>query len=152
RIPLWKLEPAKPWRPAPSPQPRVEPLRPRAAAPPRIRPFGAGQLAVAPMGISGHYGLPVEGLVRAYEAGVNLMFWEPNYRTMTEFVTRMGSAGRDSIHLLAGTFEADGERVRRDAERVLRMLQVERIAVFLLFWVQSWDRVTPDVRAELDQL
>jgi aryl-alcohol dehydrogenase-like predicted oxidoreductase len=94
----------------------------------------------------------VEGFVRAYEAGVNLMFWEPNYRTLTEFLARGGPALRGSIHLLAGTFEADGARIAQDAERVLRALKIERVAVFLLFWVQSWARVTPEVRAALERL
>jgi aryl-alcohol dehydrogenase-like predicted oxidoreductase len=94
----------------------------------------------------------VDGFVRAYEAGVNLMFWEPNYRTLTEFLARVGPGERGSIHLLAGTFEADGERIERDAERVLRTLHVERIAIFLLFWVQSWSRVTPNVREVLERL
>jgi hypothetical protein len=152
RVPLWKLEPAEPWTPAPSPALLAEPLRPRPAPAPQSRPLGPNRLALAPMGISGHYGLPVEGFVRAYEAGVNLMFWEPNYRTLTEFLARLAPANRDSIHLLAGTFEADGERIRRDAERVLRLLKVERIALFMLFWVRSWERVTPDVRAELERL
>jgi aryl-alcohol dehydrogenase-like predicted oxidoreductase len=83
---------------------------------------------------------------------VNLMFWEPNYRTLTEFFARVGPSVRRSIHLLAGTFEADGKRIRRDAEGVLRSLKIERIAIFLLFWVQSWQRITPDVRVMLEQL
>jgi aryl-alcohol dehydrogenase-like predicted oxidoreductase len=59
---------------------------------------------------------------------------------------------RQSIHLLAGTFEADGRRIRRDVEAALRALQFERLDVFLLFWVQSWQRVTPDVREALEHL
>src|SRR5262249_42078206 len=106
RVPLWKLEPEEPWRPAPSPQPRPEPLQLRTALPFQPRPVGPARLALAPMGISGHYGLPVEGFVRAYEAGVNLMFWEPNYRTLTEFLSRLTPADRGSLYLLAGTFEA----------------------------------------------
>jgi aryl-alcohol dehydrogenase-like predicted oxidoreductase len=54
--------------------------------------------------------------------------------------------------VVAGTFEADGDRVRRDAERVLRVLKIERIALFLMFWVQSWKRIPPDVRAALERL
>jgi aryl-alcohol dehydrogenase-like predicted oxidoreductase/HEAT repeat protein len=152
RVPLWKLEPAHPWQSASTPQPLAEPLRVRPAAPGHVRLLGPERLAVAPMGISGHYGLPVEGFVRAYEAGVNLMFWEPNYQTLTKFFTQLPPSDRGAIHLLAGTFEADGERVQRDAERVLRTLKVERIAIFLLFWVQSWRRVTPDVREALERL
>ncbi len=152
RVPLWKLEPTPPWQPARPAPPTAEPPRPRPAAPGPMRHIGPDRLAVAPLGISGHYGLPVEGFVRASEAGVNLLFWEPNYRTLTQFLARLGPADRGALHLLAGTFEADGQRVRRDAERVLRTLHVERLAVFVLFWVQSWSRVTPDVREALDRL
>ena len=80
------------------------------------------------------------------------MFWEPGYDTMTRFVTRLSPPGRAAIHFVAGTFEADGDRVRRDAERALRSLGVERLAVFLLFWVRSWARVSGDVLAALQRL
>jgi aryl-alcohol dehydrogenase-like predicted oxidoreductase/HEAT repeat protein len=152
RVPLWDLEPEQPWQPA-EPAPVVAPpLRPAFAAPPHARLLGPGPLAVSLVGVSGHYGLPVDGLVRAVESGVNLMFWEPNYRTMTEFFGRLAKADRDSLHVIAGTFEADGARVRRDAEGALRALKVGRLALFLLFWVRSWDRVSPDVREALEQL
>jgi aryl-alcohol dehydrogenase-like predicted oxidoreductase len=104
------------------------------------------------LGVSGHYGLPVEGFVRAREAGVNLMFWEPNYQTMIDFFMRLSPADRREIHLIAGTFEADGRRIQRDVERALRLLGVERLAIFLLFWVQSWQRVASDVVTTLQQL
>ncbi|HTU20610.1 MAG TPA: aldo/keto reductase [Gemmataceae bacterium] len=152
RIPLWKLEPSPPWRPSPVVPNTTEPLRLRSIAAHPARCLGPGQLAVAPLGISGHYGLPMHGFCRAYEAGVNLMFWEPNYRTMTEFYAQIGPSIRGAIHLLAGTFEADGRRIRRDAECVLRSLKIEIIDMLLLFWVQSWQRITPDVREALEQL
>jgi hypothetical protein len=151
KVPLWKIEPQPAW----SPEPRravFELLHPQWAEPPEPRLLGPNRLAVAPLGISGHYGLPVAGFVRAVEAGVNLLFWEPNYQTLTEFMTRLTPADRDWLHALAGTFEADGKRVRRDAERALKALRIERLAVFLLFWVQSWDRITPDVREALERL
>jgi hypothetical protein len=152
RVPLWKLEPTPPWRPSPPSRLAVEPLQPGSAEARQTRLLGPRRLEVAPLAISGHYGLPVKGFSRAFEAGVNLMFWEPNYRTLTEFYARVGPSVRGAIHLLAGTFEADGRRIRRDAEGVLRSLKIERIAVFLLYWVQSWQRVTPDVREVLEQL
>jgi HEAT repeat protein len=152
RIPLWKVEPASPWRPTPSVRLAAEPLQLRQVEARPARSLGPNQLVVAPLGISGHYGLPVKEFCRAYEAGVNLMFWEPNYRTMTEFYARGSPSVRRSIYLLAGTFEADGRRIRRDAEGVLRSLKIEKIAIFLLFWVQSWQRITPDVRETLEQL
>ena len=80
------------------------------------------------------------------------MFWEPNYDSMTRFMNRLSPLGRSKIHLIAGTFEAEGVRVRRDAERALRSLGVERLAVFLLFWVRSWARISDDVLAALNSL
>jgi hypothetical protein len=153
RVPLWELAPEQPWQPAAStPASPPCPLQVRRTGVPHTRLLGPAKLPVAPLGISGHYGLPVEGFVRAAEAGVNLFFWEPNYQTLTEFATRLPGSERNAFHFLAGTFEADGERVRRDAERALRILKIDRLGLFLLFWVQSWDRVTEDVRATLERL
>jgi predicted aldo/keto reductase-like oxidoreductase len=152
KVPLWTVEPERPWQPPQQPPPVIEPLTPARAFPPHARPLGRGGPPASVVGVSGHYGLPVEGFVRAFEAGVNLMFWEPNYRTMTEFCARLSPAYRAAVHLVAGTFEADGKRVRQDAERALRSLGAERLGLFLIFWVQSWDRVTPDVRAALERL
>jgi aryl-alcohol dehydrogenase-like predicted oxidoreductase len=152
KVPFWKLEPKPPWQP-PAPPPAVpEPLRLERPAPRDARLLGPAKLLVSPLGVSGHYGLPVAGFVRAAAAGVNLLFWEPNYQTLTDFLTRLPAAGRNEFHVITGTFEADGKRVQRDAERALRLLQIDRIALFLLFWVQSWSRVTPDVREALERL
>jgi hypothetical protein len=152
RIPFARLEPQSPWSPDPVATPPEDPLDLVPHPPMRARRLGRGGPIVSPIGLSGHYGLPIEGFIRAFEAGVNLMFWEPGYDTMTRFVARLSPAGRAAIHLIAGTFEADGDRVRRDAERALRSLGVERLAVFLLFWVRSWARVSDDVLAALQAL
>jgi HEAT repeats len=152
RVPFWKLEPQPPWQP-PDPVPAVVvPLQLLRPEPPNARRLGPMQWAVAPLGVSGHYGLPVEGFGRAVQAGVNVLFWEPNYATLTEFANRLPPCDRNALHFIAGTFEADGKRVRRDAERALRALQIERLSLFLLFWVQSWQRITPDVREALEAL
>ncbi|MCA9067507.1 MAG: HEAT repeat domain-containing protein [Planctomycetaceae bacterium] len=107
---------------------------------------------VAPLGISGHYGLPVGGYQVSMEAGVNLMFWEPNYQTLTDFFGTISPSDRKTIQIVVGTFEASPKRIRKDVERALRKLQIERIAVFLLFWTRSWNRVTDSVRAMLEQM
>jgi HEAT repeat protein len=152
KVPFWKLEPKPPWQPPAAPPTVPGPLRLERVSPRDARLLGPGKLLVSPLGVSGHYGLPVEGFVRAAAAGVNLLFWEPNYQTLTEFLTRLPAAGRNEFHVITGTFEADGKRVQRDAERALRLLQIDRIALFLLFWVQSSNRVTPDVREALERL
>jgi HEAT repeat protein len=152
KVPLWRLEPRPAWQPGVDVAAALEPLQPHRTTPPNARALGTSDCQIAPLGISGHYGLPVEGFVRAVEAGVNLLFWEPNYQTLTDFMGRLAPRDRSTLHFIAGTFEADGSRIERDAERVLRTLKIERLTIFLLFWVQSWQRVSPDVREALDRL
>jgi hypothetical protein len=152
RVPIWNLAPQTAWKP---------PAQPREVAPPiaipalnlvRPRQLGPDGPVVSPLGVSGHYGLPVEGFTRAVEVGVNLFFWEPNYATLTRFMTRLSPADRHSVHVLAGTFEADPAKIRKDVERAVRNMKLERLSIFLIFWTQSWQRVTPDVRECLDRL
>jgi HEAT repeat protein len=152
RTPLWKLEPRPAWQPTRAQTVQSVPLQLKRPGPPHARVLGPEKWSVAPLGVSGHYGLPVEGFVRAVEAGVNVLFWEPNYQTLTEFAGRLGQADRRSLHFIAGTFEADGARIQRDLERALKQLKLERLSLFLLFWVQSWQRITPEVLATLDRL
>jgi HEAT repeat protein len=152
RVPLWRLEPEQPWQPPPAPPARREAISFAPGKPAQPRVLGPSGLVVSALGVSGHYGLPVKGFVRAIEAGVNLLFWEPNYQGLTEFATRLSASDKRAIHFIAGTFEADGKRVRRDVERALRLLQLERLDVFLIFWVRSWDRITSDVGETLERL
>jgi diketogulonate reductase-like aldo/keto reductase len=152
RVPFWKLEPKQPWQPGRTTPEVREPISLRWPPPRQPRCLGPNKIVVSAMGISGHYGLPVEGFVRAVEAGVNLLFWEPNYQTLTEFSGRLSSSDRHALHFIAGTFEADGKRVRQDVERALRLLKLDRLSLFLVFWVQGWNRITAEVRDELELL
>jgi predicted aldo/keto reductase-like oxidoreductase len=152
RVPIWNLAPEKPWKPPAQPRERAEALTLPAITLVRPRQLGSGGPVVSPLGVSGHYGLPVEGFVRAVEQGVNLFFWEPSYATLTRFMTRLSPGDRRAVHVLAGTFEADPAKIRKDVERSLRNLKIEQLGIFLIFWTQSWQRLTPDVRAVLEQL
>ncbi|QJX00434.1 HEAT repeat domain-containing protein [Frigoriglobus tundricola] len=152
RVPIWNLAPETPWQPPAQPREVPDSLALPSIILVRPRQLGPGGPVVSPLGVSGHYGLPVEGYVRAAEQGVNLFFWEPNYATLTRFVTRLAPADRRGIHILAGTFEADPVRIRKDVERALRNLKLERLSVFLIFWTQSWQRITPDVRDAIEKL
>jgi aryl-alcohol dehydrogenase-like predicted oxidoreductase len=152
KTPVWKLPKPVAWTPPSSPKSECESVTLRPAIVPERRLLGPGGLEVTPLGISGHYGLPVAGFARAYEAGVNLMFWEPNYGTMTDFFARIAASDRRAIHAVAGTFEADDRRVERDVERALRSLRVERLAIFLVFWMQSWKRISAGLCERLERL
>ncbi len=150
--PIWRLEPKEPWQPPRFGATCAEPLVVQPILSNRAKPIAKDGPLISPMAISGHYGLPVEGFVAAANAGVNLFFWEPSYGTLTEFATRLSPMQRQQLHFLAGTFEAEPERIAKDVDRALRSLGVERVSILLLFWVQSWSRVTADVRETLERL
>jgi HEAT repeats len=150
RVPLWRFEPQPAWEPTPVAVASVESVEPILRAPPHARRLGA--LRVSPVGLSGHYGLPVEGFVAGVEAGINVLFWEPSYTTLTSFSSRLWPTTRRDLHFMAGTFEATPKRVRADAERALRRLRIDRVALFVLYWTRNWDRLDDDLRSVLDDL
>lgn len=152
KVPVWTIEPETPWTPPTVPATPKPPIAVSPVSPPHTAFLGRERLPVSRVGISGHYLLPADGFAVAADAGVNWFFWEPNYDTLTDFAARISPAARRGFHFVAGTFEADGAKIVRDAERAVRMLGVDRLGLFLIFWVQSWDRLTDDVRAAAAKL
>lgn len=113
------------------------------------RPLGQTGLSVSPLGISGHYGLPEEGFARAVDAGINLFFWEPEYQRQTAFMKSLPLSQREALVTTCGTFEASPEAVLRDLHRALRLLGVEQIKLWLIFWTRTWERLSPALIAAL---
>ena len=134
----------------PGPAGTVPPSHPPLVAP--DRPLGTTGLRLPPLAISGRYGLPEEAFDEALERGVRLFFWEPTYEGQTRWVRRIAPARRAGLTFLAGTFEADPRAIRRDAEAALRLLRVEVLDVFLVFWARSPERLGEDVLETLSRL
>ena len=130
---------------SPPPKPTLPGVRQTIVAPhPNGRTLGKTGLQVSPMGISGSYGLPPEGYFQAMDTGINLFFWEPGYTHMERAFGALPPAVRASLVVVCGTFEAEPQRIRRDVERALKAMSLETIPLFLLFWVRSWARLSPD--------
>jgi len=153
KTPLWKLTPETAWSPPELVKPTEQSIELSSCL--SIKEKHSTVLhgtEISPLGLSGHYGLPPEGFGEAFETGVNVMFWEPNYSTMTAFYRRLSAADRRRIQLTIGTFEATPQRIRADVDRALRTLGIEQISMFLLFWVRSWQRISDEVLAEIESL
>jgi aryl-alcohol dehydrogenase-like predicted oxidoreductase len=116
------------------------------------RPLGTTGLRLPPLAISGRYGLPEEALDEALDRGARLFFWEPTYEGQTRWLRRIPAARRAGLAFIAGTFEASPRAVRRDAEAALRLLRVEAIDVFVVFWARSKERLGEDVLETLARL
>lgn len=135
---------AAPSRAAPAPR------APLADAPIERRPLGRTGLHVAPLGLSGAGEISPAALDAARAAGVNLFFWEPRYRALTEFASR--AARRHDLVMVAGSYEADTASIERDAERALRRLRIDALGVMLLFWVRSRPRLEEGAFEALERL
>jgi aryl-alcohol dehydrogenase-like predicted oxidoreductase len=114
------------------------------------RPLGRTGMSVAPLGLSGALDLPVACFETAREAGVDLFFWEPEHRALTEFIRRAGR--RDELCVVAGTYEADARSIERDVDRALARLGVEALGVMLLFWVRSPARLSDEAFSALERM
>lgn len=126
------------WKPPPRPE--------------QARALGRTGLSVSPLGLSGRYGLPERGFRAALEGGINLFFWEPGYDTQTRCWQRLAPSLRDKQVVVAGSFAADPRTVRRDLEQTLRSLRLERLGVFLLFWVRSPGRLEEETLETLEEM
>jgi len=124
--------------------------RPHPGIATTLRDLGRTGIRVAPLGISGAFELPVSCLERARDAGVNAFFWEPEYRTMSEFLAR--AERKDELVVICGSYEADAKTITRDVERALKRLRRESLGVMLLFWVRSRARLDDASFECLDRL
>jgi predicted aldo/keto reductase-like oxidoreductase len=108
------------------------------------RPFGKTNLAAAPLGLAGNYGIDADGVERAFhELGVNYFFVTLGMTKAIEGLRRLIAAGhRDKLVLALGASVPTGWGVERAWEKCAKALGVDSIDIFQLFWVQAHWYVT----------
>jgi aryl-alcohol dehydrogenase-like predicted oxidoreductase len=102
------------------------------------RPFGRTGLTVAPLGLSGSFGIDADAVQRAFhELSINYFFVTPRMKGMVEGLRRLIREGhRDKMVLATGVNMPMGWAVRSQWETIARELGTERIDVFQVFWVR----------------
>jgi hypothetical protein len=127
KVPQWKLEPQPRWRPASQPATPAEPLSLPRPATPHVRYLGPERFAVCPLGVSGHYGLPVEGFVRAFEAGSTSYSGSRIIARSRSSSPRLSAADRCEVN---GGGHRGGRRAPSPRRRAaLRAMKVERLSL-----------------------
>ncbi|MFV8756660.1 aldo/keto reductase [Nannocystaceae bacterium ST9] len=124
---------------------------PREVAEVERRALGSSGIELAPIVVSGAFGLMPGSLAHAVERGVDTFFWEPRYANLGRFLRQRS---RRSLQVIAGSFHADRAGIEADLELARRRLERETIDVFLLFWARSPARLggeSLDVLRELQQ-
>jgi len=100
--------------------------------------------------VSGHYLLPTEQFAIAFERGIDHFFWEHNYGTFNRFILRLSPSNRTRLRMICGTFEAEPKKIAKDIDNALRILKLDCLDVFLLFWSRSTLRFRDDVLSLLE--
>jgi len=102
--------------------------------------------------VSGHYLLPTEQFAVAFERGIDHFFWEHNYGTFNRFINRLSPSDRVRLRMICGTFEAEPKKIAKDIDNALRILKLDCLDVFLLFWSRSTRRFSEEVLSLLNSL
>ena len=100
--------------------------------------------------VSGHYLLSEDQFPVAFERGIDHFFWEHNYGTFNRFINRLSPANRTRLRMICGTFEAEPKKIAKDIDNALRILKIDCLDVFLLFWSRSTLRFGEDTIAMLE--
>ncbi len=108
------------------------------------RPLGNTGLTVSPLGMAGSYGLDADATERGYEElGLNYFFTIPSTKGLLGGVQRLIKKGkRDDLVIGAGANLPTGFGVEGAFAKTAKLLGVEVIDVFHLFWVQAHWYVT----------
>jgi aryl-alcohol dehydrogenase-like predicted oxidoreductase len=114
-----------------------------------IRPFGRTQFEVSPVAISGStLGLkepPIEVYRAAIERGINFFFWDAFFKNMTRALQELPGDTRSKLFIIATINIGGPKRIRRELEKKLDLLKLEKISCYNLGWVRSRFRVRQSV-------
>ena len=102
--------------------------------------------------VSGHYLLPTEQFAVAFERGIDHFFWEHNYGTFNRFMLRLSPSDRARLRMICGSFEAEPKKIAKDIDNALRILKLDCLDVFLLFWSRSTLRFSEETLSLLESL
>jgi aryl-alcohol dehydrogenase-like predicted oxidoreductase len=105
------------------------------------RQLGRTGVMVGPLGISSSYGVPAAGVERAFEAGMNYMYWGSLRRAGFAEGIRNLAPQRDRMVLVIQSYHALASGIVRSVEHGLRTLKFDRADVLLLGF---WNRPVPE--------
>jgi aryl-alcohol dehydrogenase-like predicted oxidoreductase len=97
---------------------------------------------VSALGIGASYGVGAADVERAFDRGVNLMYWGSRRRAdFGRGVTSIARRDRDNLAVIVQSYSRSATALRMSLESALRRLRIERADVLLLGW---WNRPPPE--------
>ncbi len=118
---------------------------------PPLHPRQLGGQLISPLAISGRHALHEDGYEIALERGINLFFWELDYRPLSRWLRSLPDSLRQELVIIGGSFASEPRHVLRDLEQARSTLGVDRLGAFILFWVRSQARLSDELAEALVQ-
>lgn len=118
------------------------------------RPLARKGTLVSPIGLAA-YGIKSTGRAtsgvyrRGIERGINLFLWVPAFREMTKAFLELSALERSRLFIVAGSGWGGPRSLRKTLHAHLKILRLEKLSAFFLFWVRSRFRVRSSVIREL---
>ncbi|QRN98796.1 aldo/keto reductase [Archangium violaceum] len=105
------------------------------------------------LGLTGNYGIDEAGLSAALERGLNYIFWTPRQGRFTRVLREALKRDRERFVISAGpSFGWFPGQVRRGAERALKVLGVDYLDLYQLYWLSRMSAWTEGTVEELVKL
>jgi aryl-alcohol dehydrogenase-like predicted oxidoreductase len=103
--------------------------------------LGDTGLRATPLGLGSSYGLGADDVERAFERGINYLYWGTLRRSaFGEGIRRVTRGRREQAIVVVQSYSRIGRLVRPSLERALRQLHLEHADLLLL---GMWNRVPP---------
>lgn len=104
--------------------------------------LGRTELTACPLGLAASYGISGADVERAFERGVNLLYWG-SARTgdFGKAIQRIGARSREGMTLVIQTYTRSPKGIGKSLEKALRALSLDHTDILLLGW---WNLPPPD--------
>lgn len=119
------------------------------------RPLGRAKAMVFPVGLAGStFGRndpPIEVYREGIERGINLFFWDPMFKNMTEALLELSPEERSRLFIYGTNGFGGPRQLRKALLKRLEILKLEKISGFTLGWVRSQFRVRQSIIDEMTE-
>lgn len=97
--------------------------------------LGKTSLEVVPLGIAASYGITGKDVERAFERGVNLLYWgSARTKGFGEALKHIGARSREKMVLVTQSYARSPASIEKSLDKALRQLALDHTDILLLGW------------------